>query len=101
MDIVSARTGAAGVAVLTDLGQVPGDRGLLGEPLPDQVAVRIDQAGAVARRTQQVLDAFGTGVALDRVQRPAQTAGAFQQPGVRGEQVVHGGEPLPRAHGQC
>jgi hypothetical protein len=62
--------------------------------------VGVDQTGAVAGRAQQFLHALGAGVAFNRVQRPAQAPGAFQQPDVLIEQVVDGGVPLSSARGQ-
>ncbi|MFL6121105.1 hypothetical protein [Actinophytocola sp.] len=97
VDVADQQVGAAGVALFADLGQDPGDRDVLGEALPDQVSVGVDQAGAVARRAQQFFGFVGAGVAFDRLQRPPQPSCAFQQPDTLGELGMHGGVPLVAA----
>ena len=72
-----------------------GDGGFGGQPAAQVVAVGVDQRAAVAGWPLQLLGGGGAGVALDRVQRPAQPAGAFQQAHALAEQLVHGRVPGP------
>ncbi len=59
---------AAGVAVLTDLGQDARHRNLLDQPSSHQVAVVIDEAAPVSGWAQKLLKPAGTDVALDGFQ---------------------------------
>jgi hypothetical protein len=59
-----------------------------GAALAQVVAVGVDERGPVLRGALQPLGPVGAGVALDRVKRQVQAAGAFQQAGTPAEQVV-------------
>ena len=89
-DVADEQVGVALVAEFPDLPQqlLNRDRGVFGAALAQVVAVGVDERGPVLRRALQPLGRAGPGVALDRVERQVQAAGAFQQADALAEQVV-------------
>ena len=81
VDVADEEVGAALVAEFPDLPQqlLDRDAGFFGPALAEVVAVGVDEGGPVLRDALQPLGLAGAVVALDRVQRQAQAAGAVQQ----------------------
>jgi hypothetical protein len=90
VDVADQEAGAALVTAIPDLARQLLDRDarLLGAALAEVVAVGIDQGWPVLRDALQLPRLAGPVVALDRVQRQAQAAGALQQVGALAAQVV-------------
>lgn len=81
---------ASGVAEGFDLVEQVKDRNLrlLGAPLPQMVAVGVDQASPVIQWTAQLVRLGRSGVAFDGIQRQAETPCAVQQADTLIEQIV-------------